>query len=197
MGLPSFLRDWVLKRFEDEDGNYDIEDVTEFINQYLPKKDEWLRIKNQITYENERVKILTKISVDIDIKTGEISFALPDFDLTHKETIIEPIVWERYKDELTQSQETWGIVELGYRFPDDTARPKISGKIKMTGFTSFRPYIADLDYYKDARSEFSVSEWIDVLLGAIDYNANGYKDENEKLAMLTRLLPFWKKIELA
>ena len=66
LGLPSFLRDWVLKRFEDEDGNYDIEDVTEFINQYLPKKDEWLRIKNQITYENERVKILTKISVDID-----------------------------------------------------------------------------------------------------------------------------------
>lgn len=193
LGLPSFLRDWVLKRFEDEDGNYDIEDVTEFINQYLPKKDEWLRIKNQITYENERVKILTKISVDIDIKTGEISFALPDFDLTHKETIIEPIVWERYKDELTQSQETWGIVELGYRFPDDTARPKISGKIKMTGFTSFRPYIADLDYYKDARSEFSVSEWIDVLLGAIDYNANGYKDENEKLAMLTRLLPFLEK----
>jgi ATP-dependent Lon protease len=193
LGLPSFLRDWVLKRFEDDEGNYEIEEVTECINTYMPKKDEWLSLKNRITYENERVKILTKIAVDIDIRTGEISFSLPNFGLTNKETIIEPSVWERYKDELTQSSETWGIVELGYRLPDDSVKPKIPGKIKMTGFTSFCPYIADLDYYKDARGEFSISEWIDILLGAIDYNAQGYKNEEEKLAMLTRLLPFLEK----
>ena len=44
-------------------------------------------------------------------------------------------------------------------------------------------------------------EWIDVLLGAIDYNAAGYENEHQKLAMLTRLLPFVEKrlnlIELA
>lgn len=191
--LPSFLRDWVLKRFEDDNGDYDIETVTDFVKTYLPKKEEWLSIKNRITYENERVKILTKISVDIDIKTGEISFSLPDFGVTNKETIIEPAVWEQYKDELTKSQETWGVIELGYRLPDDTVKPKITGKIKMTGFTNFCPYVADLDYYKDVRSEFTTAEWIDILLGAIDYNAAGYNTEDEKLAMLTRLLPFLEK----
>lgn len=191
--LPSFLRDWVLKRFEDDNGDYDIEAVTDFVKTYLPKKEEWLSIKNRITYENERVKILTKISVDIDIKTGEISFSLPDFGVTNKETIIEPAVWEQYKDELTKSQETWGVIELGYRLPDDTVKPKITGKIKMTGFTNFCPYVADLDYYKDVRSEFTTAEWIDILLGAIDYNAAGYNTEDEKLAMLTRLLPFLEK----
>ena len=55
-------------------------------------------------------------------------------------------------------QETWGVIELGYRMPDDTAKPKIPGKIKMTGFTNFCPYVADLDFYKDARAEFTVSE---------------------------------------
>ena len=25
LGLPSFLRDWVLKKFEDDEGNYDVE----------------------------------------------------------------------------------------------------------------------------------------------------------------------------
>lgn len=193
LGLPSFLRDWVLRKFEDDNGDYDVEEVNDFIHTYLPKKEEWLSIKNKITYENERVKILTKISVDIDIKTSEITFSLPNFGLTNKETIIEPVVWERYKDELTKSQETWGIIELGYRFPDDSVKPKITGKIKMTGFTSFCPYIADLDYYKDVRSEFDISEWIDILLGAIDYNAAGYKSENEKITMLTRLLPFVEK----
>lgn len=193
LSLPSFLRDWVLRKFEDDEGNYNIEEVTEFINTYLPKKDEWISIKNRIVYENERVKILTKVGIDIDIKSGEISFSLPNFGLTTKETIIEPYVWDQYKSELVNGQEVWGIVELGYRTPDDTVKPKIPGKIKMTGFTNFCPYTTDLDFYKDVRSEFTVSEWIDVILGAIDYNAAGYKDENEKMTMLARLLPFIEK----
>lgn len=193
MGLPSFLRDWVLRKFEDEEGNYNIDEVMEFINTYLPKKEEWTSIKNRIVYENERVKILTKVCVDISIKTGEISFSLPNFGLSSKETIIEPHVWDMHKSELVNGQEIWGVVELGYRAPDDTVKQKTPGKIKMTGFTSFCPYVADLDYYKDARNEFSISEWIDILLGAIDYNASGYKSEDEKMAMLARLLPFIEK----
>lgn len=193
LGLPSFLRDWVLRKFEDDEGNYDIGEVTEFIHTYLPKKEEWISIKNRIVYENERVKILTKVGIDIDIKTGEISFSLPNFGLASKETIIESYVWDRCKSELTNSQETWGIIELGYRAPDDTVKPKIAGKIKMTGFTNFCPYTADLDFYKDVRNEFNISEWIDIVLGAMDYNAAGYQNESEKLAVLTRLLPFVEK----
>lgn len=193
LGLPSFLRDWVLKKFEDEEGNYDVEEVTDFVKQYMPKKEEWISIKNRIIYENERVKILTKVGIDIDIRTGDISFSLPNFGLSNKETIIESHIWEQFKNELTNGQETWGVIELGYRLPDDTTKPKIPGKIKMTGFTSFCPYTVDLDYFKDVRAEFDISEWIDVLLGAMDYNAAGYRDENEKLAMLTRLLPFVEK----
>lgn len=193
LSLPSFLRDWLLKKFSDDEGHVDVEEVADFVHTYLPRKEEWISIKNRIVYENERVQILTKISIDIDIKTGDISFSLPDFGLSTKETIIESHVWEEYKDELVNGQETWGVVELGYRMPDDTAKPKIPGKIKLTGFTNFCPYTVELDYYKDARNEFTVSEWIDVLLGAIDYNAAGYKDEDEKLAMLMRLLPFVEK----
>ena len=132
LSLPSFLRDWLLKKFEDENGNFDIEEVSDFIHQYLPKKDEWISIKNRIIVENERVKFLTKISVDINIKNQEISFSLPDFGLTNKETIIEPDVWDMCKDELVKGKETWGVIELGYRLPDDEL--KLQGKIKLTSF---------------------------------------------------------------
>ncbi len=76
------------------------------------------------------------------------------------------------------------------------------GKIKLTAFKPFCPYTIDIEYYKDARREFTTSEWLDVLLGAVDYNASGYLgDEEKKLTMLTRLLPFVEKrlnlIELA
>ncbi len=199
LSLPSFLRDWLLKKFENEDGDFDIQEVSDFIQTYLPKKDDWISIKNRIIMENEHVKILTRISVDINIKNQEITFSLPDFGLTNKETLIETTVWEDCKDELVNGKDTWGVVELGYRLPDDTM--KLQGKIKLVSFTNFCPYTVDIDYYKDIRAEFSIDEWIDVLLGAIDYNAAGYKDDTQKLTMLTRVLPFIEKrlnlIELA
>lgn len=199
LSLPSFLRDWLLKKFEDENGDFDVEEVSHFIHTYLPKKEEWLRIKNQIIYENEYVKILTKIAVDIDIKTGVVMFTLPDFGLTTRETIIENSVWSKHKHELVKGRDVWGIVELGYLPPEDSRDEK--GKIKLVSFTDFCPYDVDLDYYKEVRSEFTIDEWIDVLLGAIDYNASGYENTQQKITMLTRLLPFLEKrlnlIELA
>ena len=201
LGLPAFLRDYLLKTFSDEYGRFNMEEVSAFVKQFIPKKEDWMSIKNKIIYENENVQILTKISVDINIKTGDIAFVLPDFGVTEKETMIEPAIWELYKDDLVRGGEVWGIIKLGYRPPDDTAKPKIPGKIKLTGFKNFCPYTVDLEYFKDMRANFSTEEWIDVVLGAIDYNAAGYETELQKLSMLTRLLPFVEKkvniIELA
>ena len=79
LGLPSFMRDWLLKKFQDENGFFDFDELLRFVRTYLPRKDEWTAIKNRVIIEHERVKFLAKVSVDIDIKTGEVSFALPDF----------------------------------------------------------------------------------------------------------------------
>lgn len=195
--LPSFLRDWVIKMFQDDKGKYDVEEITNFVHSYIPSKTDWIGIKNRIVVEGEKVKVLTRISVDINILTQEVTFSLPDFGLTNKETVIESYVWDQCKEDLVKAKETWGVVELGYKYPEG----KIKGKIKLVSFKNFCPYTIDLDFYKEVRQEFSVHEWIDVLLGAIDYNAAGYADEHTKLAMLTRLLPFVEKrlnlIELA
>ena len=45
LSLPSFMRDWILKKFEDEDGSFDTEKVAAFVKKYLPKKDDWNSIK--------------------------------------------------------------------------------------------------------------------------------------------------------
>jgi ATP-dependent Lon protease len=201
LSLPSFMRDWLLKKFEDEDGVFDSDELVRFVRTYLPRKDDWTAIKNRVIVEHERVKFLAKVSIDIDIKTGEVSFALPDFGLTSRDTIIEDTIWQNCKDDLVRGRETWGMVEIGYRSPED-GKTKSRGKIKLTAFKTFCPYTIDLEYFKEARREFTTSEWLDVLLGAVDYNAAGYLDDEEKkLTMLTRLLPFVEKnlnlIELA
>jgi ATP-dependent Lon protease len=199
LSLPSFMRDWLLKRFEDSEGNFDSEELTAFVQKNLPSKDDWLRIKDQLVNEEQRVKFLAKITCDVNIATQEITYSLPDYGVTTKDTVIDRYIWDACKQDLLGSGETWGVVELGYA-PPDSQKP-VRGKIKLLGFKSFRPYNTDIEYYKESRREFTVEEWIDVLLGAVDYNADGYTNENQKLAMLTRLLPFAEKrlnlIELA
>ena len=66
LSLPSFLRDWLLKQFADENGNYNLDELSNFIKEYIPRKDDWVSIKNRVIVENERVKFLTKITVDIN-----------------------------------------------------------------------------------------------------------------------------------
>ena len=199
LSLPSFMRDWLLKKFEDENGNFETDELVHFVKTYLPRKNDWITIKNRVVVDRERVKFLAKVSVDIDIKTGEVSFFFSDFGLSNKDTIIEDPVWQTCKDDLVRGKETWGMVEIGYRPPDENEK---RGKIKLTAFKTFCPYSIDIDYYKDARREFAIAEWLDLLLGAVDYNASGYLgDEEKKLTLLTRLLPFVEKnlnlIELA
>lgn len=116
LSLPSFMRDWLLKKFEDENGHFDSDELFRFVRTYLPRKDDWTAIKNQVVIEHERVKFLAKVSVDIDIKTGGVSFALPDFGLTSKDTIIEDFMWQSCKDDLVGGRETWGMVEIGTFF---------------------------------------------------------------------------------
>ena len=113
LSLPSFMRDWLLRRFEDESGIFNEDELVSFVREFIPRKDDWTAIKNRIIKENERVKFLAKISVDIDIRTGEVSFALPDFGLTPKQTIIEDFVWNSCKHELVKGRESWGMLEIG------------------------------------------------------------------------------------
>ena len=195
--LPSFMRDWVLKRFQDEDGIVDVDEVTAFIKQFIPKKEDWKSIKSRVMSDGEHVKFLSKVSVDINIKKNVKSFALPDFNLGFKDTLIPDYVWDDCRDALLKADENWGIVELGYMPPEE----KEPGKILLTDFKDFCPYTVDLDEYKYARESFTLDEWLDIILGAIDYNAAGYDNQNQKLAMIKRLLPFVEKrlnlIELA
>lgn len=186
--LPSFMRDFILKRAQDEDGNVDVKEATRFINQHIPKKDEWDSIKNRIV-EGEIVKILAKVSVEIHINTGEKTFALPDYGLSAKDTIIPQNVWEECSEELLKSEENWGIVELGYLY--DPSGKK--NKVKLLGYQDFCPYEVDLDEFKDARGQFTLEEWVDIILGAVDYNAKGYGDREQKFLFLKRLLPFVEK----
>jgi ATP-dependent Lon protease len=199
LSLPSFVRDWLVMKYADENGIIDKHEVSEYVKRVIPKKEQWESIKYDLTQNKETVKFLTRVKVEIDISTKTAYFALPDFGVPKRkdEAVIGWDVIEKNKKDLLSPDAVWGLVELVCEEDYDSGR----NIIKMKGFSPFCPYNIDLEYYAEARKEFSISEWIDVLISAIDYNPMGYLNEDQKLTMLARLLPFAEKrvnlIELA
>lgn len=199
IGVPSYLRDWVVMHFSDDEGRIDYGAVGEYVNRYIPRREHWELIKARMR-AGERVRFLTKLRAEIDVKTGKALYSLPDlgFPKTRFEAVIDESVLRSHDQYILGEREPWGIVELAWAFGD---RSSTNGVIKMVDFEPFCPYEVSLDYYKVAAREFTLEEWIDVLLMAIDYNPAGFLSTEDKIALLSRLLPFVEKrlnlIELA
>ena len=190
--MPSFMRDWIVMKFSDEDGDVDQERVTNYIKRYVPSKDDFEQMKFQLT-SGETVVILAKIRVSVDIKTGETLFEMPDFGDTKSGAggIVEKQVVEQWKSTLLKESENWGIIELTWM--QDYSKKKANGFIKMTDYKPFCPYSVELEDYKEGRRSFATEEWIDVLISAADYNAAGFESSEQRLMFLQRLLPFVEK----
>lgn len=201
LSLPSFMRDWLLMRFSDDQGRINKEEVTEYVRNTIPQKTQWPHILYQMLHNYETVRFLAKIKIDFDTSTRTAFFSLPDFGVPKKkgEAIADWNVIEDNQKYLLAPNEVWGICEI-VCVEEKTLKGN-SNVLKLVGFKSFSPYTIDLDYYCDARKEFTTDEWIDILLGAIDYNPHGYASLTQKMTMLSRLLPFVEKrvnlIELA
>lgn len=83
--------------------------------------------------------------------------------------------------------EKWGIIKLSV-LPDEDGK---KNHVEMVDYKPFKPYRSvDLDYLRSARQAFTIQEWIDVLLSAMEYEADGFDNMTEKLEFLTRLLIF-------
>lgn len=199
LGIPSFIRDWFIRKYADSNGDIDADFVASKIKDILPRKDNVNQILS-VLFQGETSKFLARIEINIDLKKNIISFDIPDLGIDHKDTYIPSDVWDKCKDYiLANNGNVWGILNL--KMSNLVVGRKEEKKITLTSFTNFMPYTIDLDYFKHARKEFEFDEWLDILLGAIDYNPQAFASNDEKLALITRLLPFVEKrvnlIELA
>jgi ATP-dependent Lon protease len=189
-------------RFADKEGNINIDEVNEYIKKYIPRREQWELLKTEMIKEGLRARFLAKIRIEMDVKTGQGLINLPDFGFPARkyEAVVDDRLLREKKDALFSSSETWGVVELEWAIGGNN-RKQNDGRLLLIGFSPFRPYHVDLAFYQDARREFTLEEWIDLLLMAVDYNPIGFLSPKEKITLLSRLLPFLEKrvniIELA
>jgi len=186
--IPAFLRDWILKKKAGVDGKIaDKEELRHYMNDIIPKREGLETLKQDARANGASKKFLARIDIRFNIGNNEVSFEIPELGITHAETLVEDYVWNRIKNDIIATAGGWGLIQLGYLPPDDERK---KGKLTLIEYKDFCPYTVNLDAFRQARENFTIEEWFDVLLGAIDYNPDGYDDWVEKHTMLTRLLPF-------
>lgn len=195
--IESFLRDWIIRKKADPDGRIDDTDaLSRYIEQVIPKQSEKGELEDAARTNGETRPFLAKVNISFNSNANYYCFELPDLGFAYSNTIIEDYVWDRVKSELLHEAGGWGLVKLGYMPPEAN---KKNGRFTLLDFKNFCPYTVSLEAFRKARENYDdTEEWMDVLLGAIDYCADGFKRPGKldsdtwlaKHAMLTRLLPF-------
>ena len=77
LSLPSYMRDWLVMKFSDDDGSIDYDSVLRYIRQYIPSREDFEQFKFEMV-NGETVRFLARIRVNVDIKSGKTLFELPD-----------------------------------------------------------------------------------------------------------------------
>lgn len=181
--LPSFVKDFVLKRYINETGKPDAMQLTSFLNNVIPQKAE--EVKDRLG-NGEEITLLTRFIIYIDLVRGIRRFGIPDLGIKTNEGQIPEYVYSKYKGTLVDG-EKWGIIKL-------CVLPDMDGEknhVEMVDYKPFKPYSAvDLDFYREARQNFTLEEWLDFLLSAMEYDAQGFESIACKIEFLSRLLIF-------
>ncbi len=181
--LPSFVKDFLLKRYLDADGKVDRGKLTSFLDMVVPEQQSV--VKDRLN-RGEEVTLLARFIIYIDLVHNIRRFAIPDIGIKLNEGQIPEYIFSQHRGELVDG-EKWGIIKLSVLLDDDGKR----NHVEMVDYKPFKPYKSvDLEYLRNARRAFTTQEWIDTLLSAMEYDADGFESMSQKLEFLTRLLIF-------
>ena len=182
--LPAFVKDFLLKRYLNiQTGEINQFALTEFLDKVIPASQGSVKDRLQA---GEDVMLLARFVVYIDIVKNERQFAIPDYGIKQREGLIPEYVYSQHRGDFVEG-EKWGIIKLAL-LPDDDGK---KNHIQMVEYKPFKPYSSvDISYLAEARKNFTTSEWIDLLLSAMEYDPDGFVSLTQKMEFLTRLLIF-------
>ena len=185
--LPSFMKDYIIKRFSDSDGVVDLEAIRDYLETRMFINSGEIRKK---LLDGQPVNMTCRFTVESNLKDGRTWFHIAETDLA-ADAFILPSILEEHKDDLVDG-ENWGNITLEYVEPQGRKK----GYVNMTEYRPFKPYTIDYSYFLDARGEFTTEEWIDLLIAAMEYDPESFGNAGEtetlerKFEFISRLLIF-------
>ena len=115
--LPSFVKDFILKRYINIDGSVNRSELTGFLDMVIPQKQ--TEVKDRLA-SGEELTLLSRFIIYIDLVKGVRRFGIPDLGIKINEGQIPEYVYKNHQGELVDG-EKWGIIKLSV-LPDEDGK---------------------------------------------------------------------------
>ena len=185
--VPSYVLEYLLGQYcatSDEDSiESGIQTVKEILAKHYVHRNEAGLIRSTIR-EKGRHKVIDKVSVALNDKKDCYEMAFSNLGI--KKVLIDSGTVKQHPKLLVGG--VWVIADIEYEHTEDKdASPWILSTIKPIQMSHF-----DYESYIEARKQFTLEEWIDVLVQSIGFNPE-YFGHRSKLTQLVRLIPFCER----
>lgn len=185
--VPSYVLEYLLGQYcatsDEASIQSGIETVKEILRKHYVHRNEAGLIRSNIK-EKGRYKVIDKISVDLNDKEGlyEAEFS----NLGIKRVLVDSGTVKAHPKLLVGG--VWCIADIEYEFSEDkSACPWILSTLKPIQLSQF-----DFDSYLESRKQFTLDEWIDLLIQSIGFNPEKFS-RRSKITQLIRLIPFCER----
>jgi ATP-dependent Lon protease len=185
--VPSYVLEYLLGQYCATNDEASIESGIQTVKEILAKhyvhRNEAGLIRSTIR-EKGRHKVIDKVSVALNDSKDVYEMAFSNLGI--KKVLIDSGTVKKHPKLLVGG--VWVIADVEYDYTEDKdASPWILSTIKPIQMSHF-----DYDGYIQARSKFSLDEWIDLLVQSIGFNPEFF-GRRSKLMQLVRLIPFCER----
>jgi len=185
--VPSYVLEYLLGQYcatnDEASIQTGIETVKEILRKHYVHRNEAGLVRSTIK-EKGHYKVIDKISVALNEKTDayEATFA----NLGIKKVLVDSGTVKAHPKLLVSG--VWCIADIDYEFTEDKgSSPWILATLKPIQLSHF-----DYDGYIDARKQFTIDEWIDLLVQSIGFNPE-LLGKRSKITQIIRLIPFCER----
>jgi len=185
--VPAYVLEYLLGQYcatpDEASMQSGIETVKEIIRAHYVHRNEANLIKS-IIREKGRHRIIDKVSVELNEKndTYEASFS----NLGINKVLVDSDTVKNHEKLLVSG--VWCISEIQYKFSEDArVVPWMLASIKPIQMSHF-----DFDQYQEARKQFTLDEWIDLLLQSMGFDPAKFSLRG-KFFQLMRLIPYCER----
>ncbi|WP_131794039.1 BREX system Lon protease-like protein BrxL [Fluoribacter gormanii] len=185
--VPSYVLEYLLGQYcatsDEPTIQTGIETVKEILRKHYVHRNEAGLVRSNIK-EKGRYKVIDNISVSLNDKTDAYEAQFSNLGI--KKVLVDSGTVRAHPKLLVSG--VWCIADIEYLFTEDkNASPWILSSLKPIQLSHF-----DFDIYVEARKQFTIDEWIDLLVQSIGFNPEMF-GKRSKLTQLIRLIPFCER----
>ncbi len=180
--VPTYVLEHLLGSYGNASDEKGVENVERILSEHYLRSDMAEYMKSQIR-EKGQFRIIDRISASLDVEENEYFARLQNLN------IIDGIISDALVKENPKMLYggIWAIVDLRYDYENHPGKPFVVEKIHPIQLSNFAK-----DDFVERRSNFTLEEWIDLLIRSIGLEPTKM-ERREKFLQLLRLVPLVEK----